>query len=67
MNGKLVDSYHLPRLYSHDVAVTPDEQRIIAVATLTESQDGFQPHKARKEKRIVGKSFVTSIVNIIME
>ena len=47
-------TYHLPRLWTHDVAVTPCEERLLAVGTLAESPDGLQPHKARKEKRILG-------------
>ncbi|KAF8524312.1 WD40 repeat-like protein [Hysterangium stoloniferum] len=51
--GKILASHKLTRLNSHDVAITPDRQRILAVGTLTESPDGLQPHKARREKRII--------------
>ncbi|KAF8591362.1 WD40 repeat-like protein [Ramaria rubella] len=53
LTGKILASYRLPRLALHDVAVTPDQQRMLGVATLIESPDGLQPHKARKEKRII--------------
>jgi hypothetical protein len=54
LSGQILASYHLSRLALHDVVVTPDEQRMLGVATLIESPDGLQPHKARKERRIVG-------------
>ncbi|KAF8510291.1 WD40 repeat-like protein [Hysterangium stoloniferum] len=51
--GKILASHNLTPLNPHDVAITPDGQRILAVGTLTASPDGLQPHKARKEKRII--------------
>ena len=54
LTGKILATYRLPRLLLHDVAVTPDMQRMLGVATLLESPNGLQPHKARKEKRIIG-------------
>ena len=68
MTGKILASYHLSRLALHDVVVTPDGQRLLGVATLIESPDGLQPHKARKEKRIVGMlgfNFNTSFFDVI--
>lgn len=52
--GEVVACHNIPRLSLHDVGMTPDRQRILAVGTLTESPDGLQPHQARREKRIVG-------------
>ncbi len=39
----------------HDVAVTPDGERLIGVGTLLSSSDGLQPSRCRSEKRIIGK------------
>ncbi|KIJ36922.1 hypothetical protein M422DRAFT_781979 [Sphaerobolus stellatus SS14] len=57
LTGTLTETYILPRLWTHDVAVTPDEERMLAVGTLTQSPDGLQPHKTRKEKRILVYNF----------
>jgi hypothetical protein len=37
----------------HDVALTADGERILAVGTLLKSADGFEPSQSRAEKRIV--------------
>jgi hypothetical protein len=39
----------------HDVAVTPDGERLIGVGTLLSSSDGLQPSRCRAEKRIIGR------------
>ena len=39
----------------HDVAVTPDSLRLIAVGLLLESPTGLQPSKSRAEKRLIGE------------
>jgi hypothetical protein len=51
----VLDSYHVDRLVIHDVAVTPDGERLIGVGTLLSSSDGLQPSRCRAEKRIIGK------------
>jgi hypothetical protein len=38
----------------HDVAVTPDGERLIGVGTSLSSSDGLQPSRCRAEKRIIG-------------
>jgi len=44
----------LPHLVIHDVAVTSDEQRILAVATLSQAPEGLRPSDPQRlEKRIV--------------
>lgn len=53
VKGKVLDRYPFERLRLHDVAITPDGERLFAVATLEHSKDGFKPVKARAEKRIV--------------
>jgi hypothetical protein len=39
-----------------DVAVTPDEQRLLGVGTLIRSPGGLNPRMSKEEKRIVGVS-----------
>ncbi|KAI9509319.1 WD40 repeat-like protein [Russula earlei] len=51
--GKVLDTYHLDRLVIHDVAVTPDQERLIGVGTLLSSSDGLRPRRCRAEKRII--------------
>lgn len=53
LKGKVLDRYPFERLRLHDVAITPDGERLFAVATLEHSKDGYKPVKARAEKRIV--------------
>lgn len=43
----------------HDVAVTPDNKRMLCVGTLTASQDGLQPKKSRAEKQIIGQCLIS--------
>jgi hypothetical protein len=49
-----MDSYHFERLMLHDVAVTPDGERLLGVGPLLSSPTGLQPSKSRVEKRLVG-------------
>jgi hypothetical protein len=37
----------------HDVTLTADCERILAVGTLLQSGDGFAPSQSRAEKRII--------------
>jgi len=53
LTGAVEASYDLERLLLHDVVIAPDEQRLLAVATLEQSVDGLKPSKARREKRII--------------
>ncbi|KAI0296480.1 hypothetical protein BC826DRAFT_1005402 [Russula brevipes] len=53
LTGKVLDTYHFHRLKIHDVAVTPDGERLIGVGTLLSSRDGLQPSRCRAEKRII--------------
>lgn len=39
----------------HDVAITEDQHRMLCVATLTASPDGFKPSMSREEKQIIGQ------------
>ncbi|KAG9106365.1 hypothetical protein FRC07_008857 [Ceratobasidium sp. 392] len=52
-DGAVKDVHHLERLQVWDAVVTPDEQRIVAVATLVSSAAHLKPVKSRSEKRIL--------------
>lgn len=45
----------------HDVAVTPDGNRLLGVGPLLSSPSGLQPSKSRGEKRIIGRFFLRPI------
>ena len=53
--GKVLNTYHFDRLMMHDVAVTPDGERLIGVGTLLSSGDDLRPSRCRAEKRIIGR------------
>ncbi|KAF8599354.1 WD40 repeat-like protein [Ceratobasidium sp. AG-I] len=52
-DGSVTNDHYLPRLHVWDAAVTPDEERIVAVASLLRSKDELKPMKSRNEKRIL--------------
>ncbi|KAG9123697.1 hypothetical protein FRC07_014243 [Ceratobasidium sp. 392] len=51
-DGKVQNKHHLERLQVWSLVVTPDKQRVVAVATLVRSTTGLRPVKSRSEKRI---------------
>ncbi|KAG8903781.1 hypothetical protein FRB99_002771 [Tulasnella sp. 403] len=51
--GNVKGSHYFERMEIHDVAFTPDEQRLLLVGTLQKSTDGLIPSKSRAEKRIL--------------
>lgn len=51
---QVLDTYHFDKMILHDVAVTPDCQRLLGVGPLTASPTGLQPSKSRVEKRLIG-------------
>ncbi|TBU39880.1 WD40 repeat-like protein [Dichomitus squalens] len=53
LTGTVLATYHFERLIIHDVAVTPDQARMVCVGTLTASMDGLHPSKCRAEKQII--------------
>ncbi|KAG9016041.1 hypothetical protein FRB90_003765 [Tulasnella sp. 427] len=53
LQGKSKADHPFERLDIHDVAVTPDEQMMILVATLQSSKDNLKPSKSKAEKRII--------------
>ncbi|CAE6500502.1 unnamed protein product [Rhizoctonia solani] len=52
-DGTQRQEHHLGRLQVWDAAVVPDEERLVAVATLLRSEQDRRPVKSRPEKRIL--------------
>ncbi|QRW18765.1 WD repeat protein [Rhizoctonia solani] len=52
-DGTKLQEHHLPRLQVWDAAVVPDEERLVAVATLIRTEQERRPVKSRHEKRIL--------------
>ncbi|KAG0697744.1 WD40-repeat-containing domain protein [Suillus ampliporus] len=56
IRGQVLDSYHFGRIQLHNVAVTPDGQRLLGVGPLLSAPNGMHPSRTtRVEKRIIGK------------
>ncbi|KAH7929049.1 WD40 repeat-like protein [Leucogyrophana mollusca] len=54
LQGKILEVYHFSRITLHNVAVTPDSQRLLGVGALQSSPHGLQPSKStRVEKRVI--------------
>jgi hypothetical protein len=56
LTGNEVATYVFDNMELHDVAVTPDEQRLLGVGTLMSSPKGLNPRMSKEEKRIIGVS-----------
>jgi WD repeat-containing protein 26 len=56
LDGVIRETHELDRLDLQDVAVTPDEERMLGVAILLSTKGGLQPSLSKAEKRIVGAS-----------
>jgi hypothetical protein len=54
LEGNTVETHELDRLEIHDVAITPDEERMLGVGILKTTKGGLQPSMSRVEKRLVG-------------
>lgn len=61
---QIIDTYTFERVILHDVAITSDQQRMVCVATLTASPDGFRPSVSREEKQIIGMSTCLLVILI---
>ncbi|KAH7913231.1 hypothetical protein BJ138DRAFT_1223683 [Hygrophoropsis aurantiaca] len=60
LQGKILDVYHFDRVTLHNVAITPDSQRLIGVGPLQRSPSGLQPSKSnRVERRVVVYNIAT--------
>jgi hypothetical protein len=60
LDGVVRETIELDRLDMRDVAVTPDEERMLGVAILLSTKSGLQPSLSKAEKRIVGASIYIS-------
>jgi len=54
LTGNEVATYVFDNMDLHNVAVTPDEQRLLGVGTLMSSPTGLNPRMSKEEKRIAG-------------
>lgn len=54
LTGNEVATYVFDNMDLHNVAVTPDEQRLLGVGALISSPNGLHPRMSKEEKRIVG-------------
>ncbi|KDN45838.1 hypothetical protein RSAG8_04671, partial [Rhizoctonia solani AG-8 WAC10335] len=57
--GNKIDSYCLDRFQVWDLAVMPDEERVVVVASLLKSRDDHKPANGRHQKRIIVYNFNT--------
>jgi len=55
---QVLDTYHFDRVFIHDVAITPDMQRLLGVGPILHSPKGLQPSKSRVEKQLLGEDVV---------
>jgi hypothetical protein len=55
---QVLDTYHFDRVFIHDVAITPDLQRLLGVGPILHSPKGLQPSKSRVEKQLLGEHVV---------
>ena len=54
LTGNEVATYVFDNMDLHNVAVTPNEQRLIVVGILMYSPNGLNPRMSKEEKRIAG-------------
>lgn len=55
LTGNEVATYEFGNMELYNVAVTPDEQRLLGVGTLMSSPTkGLNPRMSKEEKRIIG-------------
>ena len=55
---QILDTYHFNRVFIHDVAITPDLQRLLGVGPILHSPKGLHPSKSRVEKQLLGECLV---------
>lgn len=51
---QVLDTYHFDRVLIHDIAITPDLQRLLGVGPILYSPKGLHPSKSRVEKQLLG-------------
>ncbi|KAH7928593.1 WD40 repeat-like protein [Leucogyrophana mollusca] len=62
LNGRVLDKYEFHRVLIHDVAVTPDSQRLLGVGPILASPSGLQPSKSRVEKQLLVYNVETKLI-----
>jgi hypothetical protein len=50
---QVLDTYCFNRVFIHDVAITPDLQRLLGVGPILYSPKGLHPSKSRVEKQLL--------------
>ncbi|KAH8828264.1 quinon protein alcohol dehydrogenase-like superfamily [Flagelloscypha sp. PMI_526] len=53
LQGEILAEYDFGAVRLHDVAITPDQHRLLAVGPLLESPSGLHPSTSRAEKRLI--------------
>ncbi|KAG1876395.1 quinon protein alcohol dehydrogenase-like superfamily [Suillus subluteus] len=62
LNGNVLDTYHFNRVFIHDVAITPDLQRLLGVGPILYSPKGLHPSKSRVEKQLLVYNVETRVI-----
>ncbi|KAG1748304.1 quinon protein alcohol dehydrogenase-like superfamily [Suillus paluster] len=62
LNGNVLDTYHFNRVFIHDVAITPDLQRLLGVGPILYSPGGLHPSKSRVEKQLLVYNVETKVI-----
>ncbi|KAG0696113.1 hypothetical protein DFH29DRAFT_1004842 [Suillus ampliporus] len=62
INGNVLDTYHFNRVFLHDVAITPDLQRLLGVGPILYSPKGLHPSKSRVEKQLLVYNVETKVI-----
>ncbi|KAH7907662.1 WD40-repeat-containing domain protein [Hygrophoropsis aurantiaca] len=62
LNGRVLDKYEFNRVLIHDVAITPDSQRLLGVGPILASPSGLQPSKSRVEKQLLIYNVETKLI-----
>lgn len=62
LNGNVLDTYHFDRVLIHDIAITPDLQRLLGVGPILYSPKGLHPSKSRVEKQLLVYNVETKVI-----
>ncbi|KAF8595383.1 hypothetical protein BDV93DRAFT_564446 [Ceratobasidium sp. AG-I] len=62
VDGTVLDTHDFPHLQFREAAVTPNEERVVVVASLVSSVGDLKPMKSRNEKRIIVYNLQTRVV-----
>lgn len=62
LHGNVLDTYCFNRVFIHDVAITPDLQRLLGVGPILYSPKGLHPSKSRVEKQLLIYNVETKVI-----